>query len=121
MSELTSAAIADCVSVLSAELDDQVCEPETPGYTDSLARVFSPEASRRRPPCVVRPRSIGDVAATLRIAAATGGQVTVRGGGLSSTCVADNAVMLDLSAHLTRVRPLTDSVDPFGVLGGYPL
>jgi hypothetical protein len=31
--------------------------------------------------------------------------VTVRGGGLSSNCVADGAIMMDLSVHLDRARP----------------
>jgi FAD/FMN-containing dehydrogenase len=65
-----------------------------------LGRVFFPDASRRRPPCVVQPRSAADVQTTIRTAAATGAQVTVRGGGLSSNCVADGAVMIDLSTHL---------------------
>jgi FAD binding domain len=95
---------------LRSALGSEVHLPGTPGYDDALARVFFPDASRRRPSCVVTPRTVDDVAAVMRIATATGTRVTVRGGGLSSGCVADGAVMLDLSAHLNRARPDGDRV-----------
>ncbi|MFJ9576406.1 FAD-binding oxidoreductase [Streptomyces sp. NPDC101191] len=79
-----------------------------------MARVFFPEAARRRPLCVVAPRTVGEVASVMRIATATGARVTVRGGGLSSNCVADGAVMLDLSQHLNAARPDGDR----GVVAG---
>jgi len=63
---------------------------------------------------VVHPRAPDDVAATMRIASANGGRVTVRGGGLSSNCVSDDSVMVDLSVHLAAVRPQGDRV----VVGG---
>ncbi|MET9365071.1 FAD-binding oxidoreductase [Streptomyces sp. NPDC006632] len=50
------------------------------------------------------PRTADDVATVMREATATATRVTVRGGGLSSNCVADGAVMLDLSAYLHHAR-----------------
>ncbi|MFB6620255.1 FAD-binding oxidoreductase [Streptomyces sp. NPDC085524] len=88
--------------------------PGTPGYGNALARVFFPEAARRRPACVVAPRTADDVATVVRVAAGAGVRVTVRGGGLSSNCVADGAVMLDLSEHLDTARAAGDRV----VVGG---
>jgi FAD/FMN-containing dehydrogenase len=81
-------------------LRDRVFPPGTDGYAAALDRVFFPDAARRRPACVVTPASAAEVSSVMRIAEATGASVTVRGGGLSSTCVADGAIMLDLSAHL---------------------
>ena len=95
---------------LQSALGAQVFLPGTPGYEDTLARVFFPDASRRHPVCVVAPQSVEDVGAVMATANATGAPVTVRGGGLSSTCVADDAVMLDLSAHLSTARPNGDRV-----------
>ena len=83
----------ESVGPLLSELGDRVHLPGTPGYRASLDRVFFPDASRRHPPCVVHPHTADDVAATLRIANANGGRVTVRGGGLSSNCVSDDSVM----------------------------
>ena len=55
----------------------------------------------------------------MRILHHLGGTATVRGGGLSSTCVADDAVMLDLSVHLNAVRPheTTVTVDGGATVG----
>ncbi|MEC3919751.1 FAD-binding oxidoreductase [Nocardia sp. CDC160] len=90
----------DVVARLRSALGSEVRVPGTEGYRGALAAVFSPEAARRRPACVVTPRTVDDVATDLRIANATQTAVTVRGGGLSSTCVADGLVMVDLSRHL---------------------
>jgi FAD/FMN-containing dehydrogenase len=109
-----SSTISEFTDRLVADLSDRVHLPGTPGYQDALGRVFFPDASRRRPSCVVRPRSAEDVGATMRTVAAAGAQVTVRGGGLSSNCVADGAVMLDLSAHLGDARQDGDRV----IVGG---
>jgi hypothetical protein len=81
----------------------------------SLGRVFFPDASRRQPPGVVTPRTVDEVATTLRAAADSGTQVTVRGGGLSSNCVAEGAVMVDLSVHLNAVR--SDSAGDYVTVG----
>ena len=56
----------ESVGPLLSELGDRVHLPGPPGYRASLARVFFPDASRRHPPCVVRPHTADDVAATLR-------------------------------------------------------
>ena len=95
---------------LAAELGDLVSGPGDAAYVDALGRIFFPDAAYSAPSCVVSPRSRDDVAATMRIAAEEGAQVTVRGGGLSSLCAADGAVMLDLSAWLNTAVALGDTV-----------
>ncbi|MGW4162693.1 FAD-binding oxidoreductase [Streptomyces sp. NPDC004788] len=102
---MTDNDTAGLVGRLRGALGPEVCAPGTDAYERSLARIFFPEAARRRPACVVAPRSAEDVATVLRVAAETGVRVTVRGGGLSSNCVADGAVLLDLSKHLNGARP----------------
>lgn len=77
----------------------------SPGYRASLERVFFPDASRRTPPAVVHPRTTRDLSTVLQVASAAGGRVTVRGGGLSSNCVDDSAVMIDLSVHFGCAEP----------------
>ncbi|MFG2333448.1 FAD-binding oxidoreductase [Streptomyces sp. NPDC048604] len=104
----------DVVGQLRAALGTAVRPPGTAGYENALARVFFPEAARRKPSCVVAPRTVEDIATVMRLATAAGARVTVRGGGLSSNCVADGAVMLDLSEHLDSARPSADRV----VVGG---
>lgn len=88
------------VRQLQQVLGDRVCPPGSAGYAAALDRVFFPDAARRQPACVVAPASASEVSSVMRIAEATGASVTVRGGGLSSNCVADGAIMLDLSVHL---------------------
>ena len=105
---------AECVARLQSALTDRVHLPDTDGYRSSLGRIFFPDASRRHPACVVTPLSVDDVATTMAIAAESGSPVTVRGGGLSSNCVADDAVLLDLSAHLNFARAQGDRV----IMGG---
>ena len=101
-------------AALEAALPHRVHRPDSAGYGDSLARIFFPDASRRRPPCVVAPRDSADVSAALRIVSAHGGTVTVRAGGLSSPCVDDGAVLLDLSSHLSHARPRGTLVETQG-------
>ena len=107
---LEDSPATEAAGQLHSALGAQVFLPGTRGYTDTLARVFFPDAARRHPVCVVAPQSVEDVATVLAAATATGAPVTVRGGGLSSTCVADGAVMLDLSAHLGTAHPDGDRV-----------
>ncbi|MCZ4549612.1 FAD-binding oxidoreductase [Gordonia rubripertincta] len=95
---------------LAAELPGSVHLPDTAGYAETLGRVFFPDASRRRPACVVSPATTGDVATVMRAANECGLGVTVRGGGLSSNCVADGAVLLDLSRHMNSARQEGDQV-----------
>lgn len=97
-------------AALMAALGECVHLPGALGYQLSLDRVFFPDASRRRPPVVVHPRSAADVAAAMRVVHNVGGRVTVRGGGLSSNCVADDAVMIDMSVHLSHANPVGDQV-----------
>lgn len=108
------APTSECRNRLVAALPGRVHLPESPGYTDSLGRVSFPDASRRHPACVVRPSTTDDVAAALRIAGETGSTVTVRGGGLSSNSVADEAVLIDLSRHMNTAVAGGDNV----VVGG---
>ncbi len=96
--------VDDCVQRLVAELADCVHRPGRIGYRMSLGRVFFPDAARRQLACVMTPRTVEALATTLRVAGETGTKVTVRGGGLSSNCVADHAVMVDLSAHFGAAR-----------------
>jgi FAD/FMN-containing dehydrogenase len=95
---------------LAGVLGDQVALPGDAAYDESLQRVFFTDAAMRRPSCVVRPRSTADVSAVMRIASDLGTQVTVRGGGLSSLCAADQAVMLDLSVSLNQGVVVGDRV-----------
>jgi FAD/FMN-containing dehydrogenase len=95
---------------LSGVVGDGVHLPGSPGYASSLGRVFFPEASRRHPPAVVTPRTVDDVQAIMRLASEVGARITVRGGGLSSNCVADDAVMIDLSVHMASASCVGDRV-----------
>lgn len=99
----------DLTAQLASALPGRVHTDDDAQYRDSLARVFFPEASRRRPSCVVTPADRADVATTLTSAAAAGVPVTVRGGGLSSNCVRDDAVLLDLSPNFATARPDGDA------------
>lgn len=101
---------SECVDRLQSALGTRVHRPASAGYRDALGRVFFPDAAKRHPSCVVQPASVDEVSIVMRVAAETGSAVTVRGGGLSSNCVADDAVMLDLSAHLNSARPEGDRV-----------
>ncbi len=102
--------VDDVTDRLVAALGDRVHRPGTDGYRASLDGVFFPDASRRSPVAVVHPRDVHDVASVMRIAAERGDRVTVRGGGLSSNCVDDAAVMLDLSVHLGHAESRGDRV-----------
>jgi FAD/FMN-containing dehydrogenase len=110
---MTDSAV-EGVRLLREELGDRVALPGSAAYAGALGRVFFPDASRRRPSCVVQPASAGEVSSVMRIAQKTGSSVTVRGGGLSSNCVADGAVMVDLSAHMDHAAADGDVV----VVGG---
>ncbi|WP_207400660.1 FAD-binding and (Fe-S)-binding domain-containing protein [Actinomadura roseirufa] len=93
--------------------------------TDLTARAaYSSDASlyRRVPAAVAEPRSTGELARVLALAAAEGLPVTARGGG---TSVAGNAigsgVVVDTSRHLNRIRSLdpearTAVVEPGAIL-----
>jgi FAD/FMN-containing dehydrogenase len=95
---------------LAAEVPGSVHLPDTAVYTETLGRVFFPDASRRHPACVVTPATTADVVAVMRVADECGLRVTARGGGLSSNCVADGAVLLDLSRHMNSAHREGDQV-----------
>lgn len=103
-----------CGDRLTTALPGRVHLPGSQGYTDALGRVFFPDASRRHPVCVVQPATTDEVATIMRIAGETGSVVTVRGGGLSSNSVADDAILIDLSVHMKTARADGDEV----VVGG---
>ena len=107
-------AMPEGIRQLRAALGDRVGLPDSPLFVAALERVFFPDAARRRPACVVQPTSVEDVSSVMKIAQAAGCSVTVRGGGLSSNCVADDAIMIDLSAHLDYAAPSGDLV----IMGG---
>ncbi|BBZ27373.1 FAD-linked oxidase [Mycolicibacterium madagascariense] len=102
--------VDDVTDRLVSVLGERVHRPGTPGYRASLDGVFFPDASRRSPVAVVHPRDVQDVASVMRTAAHSGDRVTVRGGGLSSNCVDDSAVMIDLSVHMADVAVRGDRV-----------
>jgi FAD/FMN-containing dehydrogenase len=95
-----SAPSTEGVRRLQESLGARVCLPGSAAYSAALSRVFFPDAARRTPACVVEPASAAEVATAMKIATAAECAVTMRGGGLSSACVSDNAVMVDLSTHL---------------------
>ncbi len=105
---------SESVRLLQEELGDRAALPGSAAYAGALDRVFFPDAARRRPACVVQPASAADVSSIMKIAQKTGCSVTVRGGGLSSNCVSDGAVMIDLSARMDHATADGDTV----VVGG---
>jgi FAD/FMN-containing dehydrogenase len=86
------------VRELRARLPGIVHAPGTPEH-DAARRVYF-TAVDRYPSAVLRPRAAGEVAEAVRIVAAEGGRLTVKGGGhgFASRGVADGLPMLDLSA-----------------------
>ena len=100
----------DSSKALASTLGDAVSLPGQTPYQEALDRVFFSDAALRKPSCLVQPRTTGEVADAIRIASENGTQVTVRGGGLSSLCTADDAVMIDLSEHLDTAEVVGDRV-----------
>jgi FAD/FMN-containing dehydrogenase len=105
-----SDVVTDTSKALVAAQGDAVALPGEDPYQEALATIFFSDAAMRRPSCVVQPRTTEDVAAAMRISSEHGSQVTVRGGGLSSLCTADDAVLIDLSAHLDTAAVAGDRV-----------
>lgn len=105
---------AEGVPRLREALGDRVSVPDSAAYAAALGRVFFPDAARRRPACVVEPTSAEEVSSIMKIARESECSVTVRGGGLSSCCVANDAIMVDLSTHLDHAVSDKDVV----VVGG---
>jgi FAD/FMN-containing dehydrogenase len=82
---------------LRAELFSPVIEPGDVGY-DAARRVFLP-AVDRRPAAIVRPVDAAEVAHVVSLAAETGLELAVRGGGHSNAGhgTSDGGIVLDLS------------------------
>ena len=94
-------------------LDGELLRPGSPGY-EAARRPVNPAYQQVRPRLVVRCRSVADVAATLRYAAATGDRIAARGGGhcfagRSST----DGIVLDLSG-LDGIALAADGVATIG-------
>jgi FAD/FMN-containing dehydrogenase len=77
--------------------------PGSAEYARAMGSLFSTEASRTHPLCVVQPENASEVARALSVARDLACPLTVRGGSHSSLCAGDRAVMLDLSAHCAGV------------------
>jgi hypothetical protein len=75
-----------------------------------MGRLFSSEASLANPVCILQPKDSAHVATALKVARDFGCPVTVRGGSHSALCAADQAVMIDLSAHCGQVSVIGDDV-----------
>ncbi|MGY1640098.1 FAD-binding oxidoreductase [Geodermatophilus sp. SYSU D00703] len=86
----------------------EALRPADAGFADARAEAVWNGAVARQPALIVRPASTDEVARTLAFVRETGAEVTVRGGGHSAagSCVAEGAVMIDLS-RMAGVR-----VDP---------
>ena len=86
----------------------RVVTPDDADYDDVRAECVWNGDIDRRPAVIARARSAADVAAAVRLARETGRDLAVRGGGhnFSGSCIANDAVMIDLGA-LSGV-----SVDP---------
>ncbi|MGY1692065.1 FAD-binding oxidoreductase [Geodermatophilus sp. SYSU D01105] len=95
----------------------EVLRPADAGFAQARAEAVWNGAVSRQPALIVRPTSTDEVAMALTLVREAGTEVTVRGGGHSAagSCVADGAVMIDLS-RMNGVR-----VDPAarrGYVGG---
>ena len=81
----------------------EVILPGEQNYAAAMSRLFSSEAAMTRPHCIVRPRTVAEVAAAVRIARDSGQPITVRSGSHSALCASDGAVMIDMSAQFGQV------------------
>ena len=96
---------------LKVALGDFVLLPGTERYENVLCNLFYAGASIRRPSCIVQPGSSAEIARVVQIAGKAKSPLTVRGGGLSTLCVADGAVMVDMPARLGGVRPVGEKIE----------
>ena len=86
------------VSSLREVFSGQLVGRDASGYDDlRRSRVWNGDIDRR-PWLIAQPRTPQDVAAAVRFAQDAGREVTVRGGGhnFSGSCIADDALMIDL-------------------------
>jgi len=95
-------------AALRKQLGDRILGPDGDAYGEAMLGIFFSDAALSHPCCIVQPRSAADVAVTLQTATAEGVPVTVRGGGLSASCAADGAVLLDLSANMNTGELIGD-------------
>jgi FAD/FMN-containing dehydrogenase len=89
--------VSDDLTALRHALAGPVIGPDDPRY-DGARTVWNADIDRR-PLAVARCTSAADVSAALTAARAAGWEVTVRGGAHSAAgnCIADDALMIDLS------------------------
>lgn len=100
---MTAAATA-CATALSSQLGDAVLLPGSAAYEAAMARLIFAEAALKRPPCIIQPEDTAGAAIALRLIRENGGRATVRGGSHSALCASDEAVMIDLSAHMDTAQ-----------------
>lgn len=96
------------IGLLDRRIAGSVLRPADAGFAQARAEAVFNGDIRRRPALIVRPASTEDVRRAVAWVREQGADLTVRGGGHSGSgaCVAEGAVMLDLS-RLADVR-----VDP---------
>lgn len=94
------AVAADVAHSICSALSDIVLCPGTPAYAAYLDGFFTPQAAATRPSAIVQPRSTADVQKTILLAREYRIAATTRGGGLSTTCAATGAILIDLRTHL---------------------
>lgn len=94
---MTSTRSALPIPQLRAELDGRVIAPEDSGY-DAARTVFYGGIDRR-PAVIVRPSNPDEVARVVRLAAESGQELAVRGGGhsMAGHSSTDGGILLDLS------------------------
>jgi FAD/FMN-containing dehydrogenase len=92
------------ITVLDQRIAGAVLRPADADFTRARAEAVFNGDIRRQPALIVRPTSTEDVAHTIAWVREQGADLTVRGGGHSGSgaCVAEGAVMLELSrlAHV---------------------
>jgi FAD/FMN-containing dehydrogenase len=93
------------IAKLRADITGQVITPDDPGY--DRARTAFVGGFDRRPAVIVRVADATDVARVIAFARETGLPLAVRSGGHSLFCVADGAVVCDMS----RMKTLTIDVE----------
>ena len=96
------------VGSLREVFSGQVVARDASGYDDLRRSCVWNGDIDRRPWLIVQPRTPQDVTAAVRFAQDAGREVTVRGGGhnFSGSCIADDALMIDLGdMHAVQVDP----------------
>ncbi len=96
---MTDAQATD-LEAFRGKFGGQVVTRDDPGYDAVRAECVWNGAIDRRPWVIARATSAADVALAIGLARASGRDVAVRGGGhnFAGSCIADDAVMIDLGA-----------------------